>query len=925
MHQRFNESVRCASDCLIAVVVLAVMFLVSPGQVSAELATSQEMTQVGQNWATLTGRTHDGWAGESDPRITGVHEIYDDDLLLARVYDIAPQGYVLVPALKEMPPVMMYSDESNWSDADDFGPGQMIREVIKSRMEAFASVYGSVTAAQPSGDGLFDASQKESWSKFAVTEREFRTDVSLSAEASNGPLLTSSWSQGYPYNNYCPEGDGGRCVVGCVATSATQIMDYWEWPESGVGSYGYLWAGDGPVGAAWLTADFSDEYDWANIPDSCDLGCDAAQQDALAELCYEAGVALNMDYGASASGTSMDYSVFARYFKYSPDIIREDRVNHTQQSWFDLIRNEIDAGRVAWYGINSHAIVCDGYRDEYGQLEYHLNYGWGGSHTAWYVLDNLYCYWIDGDVCPWDEDLIIYNIRPQLDPIITSVGLSATEYNGDGDGLVEAGEQALLYPVLRNNGNDAVSVQGTLSSADANITVTTGLASYPSPLLWGGSGGPQTAYVVDVSASAPDQYAAALTLDITADGGYGTSVTVYLCVGNVPGLQTDFDGSSQGWSHQAQTTAFGDQWHEETYRYHSGTTSWKFGGVGAADYQSVADGGLISPPFIMPHNAKMSFYDWIDAEDDANFTAWDGAIVMVSTEAGVWSQVSPQSGYPYSIIDNPASPFAPFTPCFSGSHGWQQETIDLSGISGVAQVMFRFGSDGYVTAEGWYVDDIQVYNTEPGTAVSVQPCDSLTVTFASVTGYGVTSALATEPTQALPEAYVAVPSGCFDLTAYDFAYTGTIGLVLRYDPALLNRSEDQLILLHFNGSDWVDVTTGVDINANEISAEVSSLSQFALVESASCCHDRVGDANNSGDDEPTIGDVSAIIDALFISGTFEGTIFCLAEADINQSGGFNPVSDDITIGDISILIDYLFITGPYGTTNPGGVVLSDCL
>ena len=76
-----------------------------------------------------------------------------------------------------------------------------------------------------------------------------------------------------------------------------------------------------------------------------------------------------------------------------------------------------------------------------------------------------------------------------------------------------------------------------------------------------------------------------------------------------------------------------------------------------------------------------------------------------------------------------------------------------------------------------------------------------------------------------------------------------------------------------------------------------------------CCNGRVGDANQSGDDEPTIGDVSAMIDARFIAGTCEAILNCLGEADINQSGSTRPTCDDITIGDISILIDYLFITG----------------
>ncbi|MEW5794820.1 MAG: thrombospondin type 3 repeat-containing protein [Candidatus Zixiibacteriota bacterium] len=84
-----------------------------------------------------------------------------------------------------------------------------------------------------------------------------------------------------------------------------------------------------------------------------------------------------------------------------------------------------------------------------------------------------------------------------------------------------------------------------------------------------------------------------------------------------------------------------------------------------------------------------------------------------------------------------------------------------------------------------------------------------------------------------------------------------------------------------------------------------------------CCVARVGDANGSGDDEPTIGDVTTMIDALFIGGDF-GVIPCLAEADINQSGGAEPQAEDISIGDITMLIDYLFISG-------SSVGLPDCL
>ncbi len=79
---------------------------------------------------------------------------------------------------------------------------------------------------------------------------------------------------------------------------------------------------------------------------------------------------------------------------------------------------------------------------------------------------------------------------------------------------------------------------------------------------------------------------------------------------------------------------------------------------------------------------------------------------------------------------------------------------------------------------------------------------------------------------------------------------------------------------------------------------------------ATCCPCKVGDVNGPGNEEPTIGDISAMIDAKFISGTCAGIIACYTQADINQSGGIMPTCDDITISDISILIDYLFIGGP---------------
>jgi len=122
---------------------------------------------------------------------------------------------------------------------------------------------------------------------------------------------------------------------------------------------------------------------------------------------------------------------------------------------------------------------------------------------------------------------------------------------------------------------------------------------------------------------------------------------------------------------------------------------------------------------------------------------------------------------------------------------------------------------------------------------------------------------------------------------------------------------------------WTVLSTVRNGNLADLEAQVSYAKTWYMETirgcvDEGCCEGRVGDANGLGGDEPTIGDVSVMIDAKFITGTCDGIIDCLTEGDVNQSGGKEATCDDITIGDISILIDYLFITGPI-------LGLNDCL
>ncbi len=294
-------------------------------------------------------------------------------------------------------------------------------------------------------------------------------------------------------------------------------------------------------------------------------------------------------------------------------------------------------------------------------------------------------------------------------PSIQYVGQVLDDSGGDNDGHADVGESVELTLSIRNDGWGNGNITGELSSDDSCLTMTTSFAAFGASLGWGAENSSMSPYALTVSPTCQDPHVAALELEITCDGGYSFTDTILVYIGETPGFDDDLESGEGYWSHASATTGYDDQWHLDDYRTHSGDTCWKFGGYGAELYAEMGDGALVTPPFLLPEDAQLTFWSWIDAEEDAEAgKAWDGGIIMISSGNGEWSQLTPVEGYSHTMVENPASPFEADTPCFSGSHDWTEVECDLSGYSGVVQIMFRFGSDAAATAEGWYVDDIVV-------------------------------------------------------------------------------------------------------------------------------------------------------------------------------------------------------------------------
>ena len=160
----------------------------------------------------------------------------------------------------------------------------------------------------------------------------------------------------------------------------------------------------------------------------------------------------------------------------------------------------------------------------------------------------------------------------------------------------------------------------------------------------------------------------------------------------------------------------------------------------------------------------------------------------------------------------------------------------------------------------------------------------------------------------------------YQLCVVEFCYPAIYALAPPFDNGDYGSVDQESGLWTWSGP-TVPPGSSVDIqfrggDINGYNDQPFVLHVTVTTDACQCCSARVGDANGLGGDEPTIADVSAIIDHLFIS---RNPLPCYPEADVNQSGGPYPLWDDITISDVSSLVDYLFITGPQNAT------LRDCL
>jgi hypothetical protein len=277
------------------------------------------------------------------------------------------QGYIIIAGDKRLLPVIGYSLNNPFSKE-----GEQPEEV-KKMLRGVLKIIETKNFERFNKTEIF-----QRWEKLTSLSRSEDTITQVL------PLLTTTWNQNCSYNTYCPADINGPCnhaLAGCVAVSASQILNYWKYPDTAKGTHTYTHPNYGV-----LSTDFRPGYAWDSMP--VDTG-----NPHVANLLSDVGIAINMNYGSSSSSAKMDDAIYAfkNYFKYSNNIGKfiMDLIEYTNYSSIvAYMKEELKKGHPLFVSgwtetfQSSHAYNIDGFKDQL----FHHNWGWGGTSNGYYDI-----------------------------------------------------------------------------------------------------------------------------------------------------------------------------------------------------------------------------------------------------------------------------------------------------------------------------------------------------------------------------------------------------------------------------------------------------------------------------------------------------------------------------------------------------------
>ncbi len=322
---------------------------------------------------------------------------------LAWVFELRPQGYIVVCADDELPPVLAYSLTSEFGKASDPWLAELITADLDYRVSG-----SSATEREKC---------RQMWRDLSSSRAGFEQWPPQGYSDTEGWIETR-WNQTAPYNADCPIDpvSGLRSYAGCPAVAMAQIVNFHQSLNgtrfNDADDYYHNYAGRAfQIDDDHAARDFPS---WAELNTALDtLTHHYAYQQATtnadaAALIWACGVAARQVFSSEGSGTfavSQAFEAFQRFgFDYcelfTPS--RPDLLERMAQNVKDALPVHLAVVTPAWDA--GHNVVVDGYNtDGY----FHVNFGWGGTYNGWYKLP---------DQLPYDFTVVegaILDIEPR--------------------------------------------------------------------------------------------------------------------------------------------------------------------------------------------------------------------------------------------------------------------------------------------------------------------------------------------------------------------------------------------------------------------------------------------------------------------------------------------------------------------------------
>ena len=216
------------------------------------------------------------------------------------------------------------------------------------------------------------------------------------------PLLTTHWTQDYPYNMLCPADpfeNFAHSYTGCPATAMGQIINYLKTTQNtrfdDSDDYYANYAGrQFHIDDDWETYLYPSFPQLNALLDSADAAFQRGEElsDSLAAaVVFASGVACKQVFTASpnyGSGTFYVDQAFAAYQRFGfteCQLFREP-----DSTMYAILISNLQAGYPAHLAVENpegtvgHNVVVDGYRKSDGK--FHINFGYGGPLDNWYDI-----------------------------------------------------------------------------------------------------------------------------------------------------------------------------------------------------------------------------------------------------------------------------------------------------------------------------------------------------------------------------------------------------------------------------------------------------------------------------------------------------------------------------------------------------------